>query len=293
MTPDSEACDPCNFTIQLMRCYAIGDRDRSCSVEQGAGTDRGFTFDCCTSVLGQIRSLLAGLLPAGDAAVRTWDFSRAQERAEASRAARQARSKARQQRGLRAVWQRQTKPAEAASQADACPDDAVQESAAEAWPSATAGGVAEPDGRLGSHLLATSAQQSEAAPSQGGCSLLDCDAADQAVPGDDDAGLDSMQSGSPAMPCSRQTQSEALTEWQEDSLVSAQRYRPAPGRRRLPRPQGSSVPGPVAPCVQGLEAQHVPGMQTWQIVRPRRTSSSGGSTIPGETSSGITVKVKG
>ena len=149
------------------------------------------------------------------------------------------------------------------------------------------------DGRLGGHLPATSAQQSEAAPSQGGCSLLDCDAAEQVVAGDDDVGSDSMQSGSPAMPCSRQTQSEALTEWQEDSLVSAQRYRPAPGRQRLPRPQGSSVPGPVAPRVQGLEAQHRPGMQTWQIVRPRRTSSSSGSTIPGETNSGITVKVKG
>eukprot|EP00891_Asterochloris_glomerata_P007223 jgi/Astpho2/7223/Aster-x1425 len=141
----------------------------------------------------------------GDAAVRTWDFSRAQERAEASRAARQARSKARQQRGLRAVWQRQTKPAEAASQADACPDDAVQESAAEAWPSATAGDL----------LLAGDA----------------CRARKAAV---------------------------CLGLW-----------------------------------LHGLEAQHVPGMQTWQIVRPRRTSSSGGSTIPGETSSGITVKVKG
>ena len=191
------------------------------------------------------------------------------------------------------MWQRQAKPAEAAGPVDGALDNAMQDLAAEAWPSGTAGVVAGHDGRLCGHLPATTAQHSEAALSQeGGCSLLDCDAADEVLAGDDDAGLDSMQSGSPAMPCSRQTQSEALTEWQEDSLVSAQRYRPAPGRRRLPRPHGSSVPGPVAPRVHGLEAQHVPGMQTWQIVRPRRTSSSS-STVPGETIPGITVKVKG
>ena len=242
----------------------------------------------------QSRPSLAGLLPAADAAVRTWDFSRAEERAEASRAARQARSKARQQRGLRAAWQRQATPAEADEYtADAAPEDAMQGSAAEAWPAAASGGVAGPDSRPGGHLPSPTAQQSEAAPSQGGCSILHCDTADQVVAGDDDAGSDGMQSGSPAMPCSRQTQSEALTEWQEDSVVSAQRFRPAPGRRRLPRTQGSSVPGPVAAPVQGQEAQHVPGMQTWQIVRPRRTTSSSGSNIPGDTSSGIAVKVKG